>query len=220
MLRERIKYAATAAVTQATSIIAYSSVMRYVDSSCARINSSSRIISKGYRRRCLISQVPNAPLNKVRACSRKRAGELLNLGGAPGQRYESRRIKPPASRPCPASAGGSWRSCASSSALVWSAARRAASLNKRRTIARARRRETGLTRLTRSFVHRPRPRPCLLLCRCVCVDVCVFRLLSTIHLIPEYNLEIIGYQYKHVKVKGRFIFKLRRCHVSDGNVPI
>ena len=82
MLRERIKYAATAAVTQATSIIAYSSVMRYVDSSCARINSSSRIISKGYRRRCLISQVPNAPLNKVRACSRKRAGELLNLGGA------------------------------------------------------------------------------------------------------------------------------------------
>jgi hypothetical protein len=50
MLRERIKYAATAAVTQATSIIAYSSVMRYVDSSCARINSSSRIISKGYRR--------------------------------------------------------------------------------------------------------------------------------------------------------------------------
>jgi hypothetical protein len=157
MLRERIKYADTAAITQATSIIAYSSVKKCVDSSCARINSSSRIISKGYRRRCLISQVPNAPLNKVRACSRKRAGELLNLGGAPGQRYESRRIKPPASRPCPASA--------SSSALVWSAARRAASLNKRRTIARARRRETGLTRLTRSFVHRPRPRPCLLLCR-------------------------------------------------------
>ena len=49
-LRECIKYAATADITQTSRIIVYSNVMNCVASSCARINSSSRIIRRGLRR--------------------------------------------------------------------------------------------------------------------------------------------------------------------------
>jgi hypothetical protein len=107
------------------------------------------------------SQVPNTYQSTRKFYTR--AGGLLNLGGA--STWTTVRIAATKtscvttmSLFCDGKLEGLRISgVGAGSGLVWCAARRAASLDKRRTVARTRRRETGLTLLTALRLNRSTP---------------------------------------------------------------